>query len=240
MEYIAHSFRHAGVILHEPDFVDQFYELTGVIDSISDEDIILMHSSYGAKSVEGIPKSLSRAINQLLRERFVAEGWREESEIFQNPKYQGDTWRLDFAKGDISVEVAFNHGSVVAWNLLKPVLASELNHVQKAIQTKIGVVITATEALKRLGGFDGAVGTYEKYLEYLPPLNNVLTVPLFIIGLLPPKTFKIGHHQHADRKKIGNIVMEVGYENPFLKKLEETTILKTQDPNSSPQYDTQL
>lgn len=230
MEYISHSFRHAGVILHEPDFVDQFYELIEVVDKISDDDIINMHSSYGAKNIEGTPKSLSRAINQLLRERFVAEGWREESEIFQNPLYQGDTWRLDFAKGDISIEVAFNHGSVVAWNLLKPVLASELNHVQKAIQTKIGVLITATEALKRHGGFDSAVGTYEKYLEYLPPLNNVLTVPLFIIGLLPPKTFKIGHHQHADRKKIGNIVMEPDFENPYLKKI---TADKIQVPNEN-------
>ncbi|WP_208730533.1 BglII/BstYI family type II restriction endonuclease [Flavobacterium foetidum] len=158
--------------------------------------------------MENAPKSLSKSINCLLKERFKASGWKEESSIFQDSQYQGDTWRLDFAKKDVSIEVAFNHASVIAWNLLKPVLASELNHVNKAIQTKIGVIITATEALKRAGGFDGAVGTFEKYLEYLPPLNNVLTVPLFIIGLEPPESFHIQLHQHALRKKIGKIVMK--------------------------------
>ena len=40
-------------------------------------------------------------------------------------------WRLDFAKGTISVEVAFNHGEATAWNFMKPTLASEVNHVEK-------------------------------------------------------------------------------------------------------------
>lgn len=208
MKYKIHSFRHAGVIFHEPEFVEQFYAMMGVIDSISEEQLIARHNSYGSKNIECTPMSLSKAINNLLKEGFIGDGWAEESRIFQNPNYQGDTWRLDFAKGDVSIEVAFNHSSVIAWNLMKPVLASELNHVAKAIQTKIGVIITATEALKRQGGFDGAVGTYEKYLEYLPPLNNVLTVPLLIIGLDAPETFHIQPYQYALRKKIGQIVIK--------------------------------
>ncbi|WP_277014063.1 BglII/BstYI family type II restriction endonuclease [Flavobacterium lindanitolerans] len=206
MKYKHHSFRHSGVIFHEPEFVDQFYEIIGVIEGITDEDLIAKHNGYGAANIEHTPMSLSKAINNLLKERFIETGWHEESAIFQDNQYQGDTWRLDFAKQDVSIEVAFNHSSVIAWNLLKPVLASELNHVNKAIQTKIGVLITATESLKRMGGFDGAVGTYEKYLEYLPPLNNVLTVPLFIIGLEAPDTFRIQQHQHAPRKKIGKVL----------------------------------
>lgn len=207
MNYKYHSFRHAGVIFHEPEFIDQFVELTSIIDGISEIDLIDKHNSYGAVDIEKTPMSLSKAINNLLKERFIVAGWTEESKIFQDPSYQGDTWRLDFAKDDVSIEVAFNHGSVIAWNLIKPVLASELNHVNKAIQTKIGVLITATESLKRLGGFDGAIGTFEKYVEYLPPLNNVLTVPLFIIGLDAPSTFYVEQHQYALRKKIGRIVM---------------------------------
>lgn len=208
MNYRLHSFRHAEVIFHEPEFVEQFYAMMGIIDAISEEHLITKHNSYGSKNIESTPMSLSKAINNLLKEGFIADGWTEESRIFQNPNYQGDTWRLDFAKGDVSIEVAFNHSSAIAWNLMKPVLASELNHVAKAIQTKIGVIITATEALKRRGGFDGAVGTYEKYLEYLPPLNNVLTVPLLIIGLDAPETFHIQPHQYALRKKIGQVVLK--------------------------------
>lgn len=207
MNYKYHSFRHAGVIFQEPEFIDQFYEITSIIEGITEEDLIDKHNSYGATDIEKTPMSLSKAINNLLKDRFVEAGWIEESGIFQDTAYQGDTWRLDFAKADVSIEVAFNHSSVIAWNLLKPVLASELNHVNKAIQTKLGVLITATEELKRNGGFDGAIGTFEKYVEYLPPLNNVLTVPLFIFGLEAPNSFKVEQHQLAPRKKIGRIIL---------------------------------
>lgn len=208
MNYKVHSHRHAGVILNEPEFIEQFSELMEVISFITDTDLINKHNSYGKLDVEKTPKSLSKAINDLLKDRFKEKGWQSESGIFQDTMYQGDTWRLDFAKDDISVEVAFNHSSVIAWNLTKPVLASELNHVEKAIQTKIGVVITATSDLKRLGGFDPAIGTYEKFLDYLPPLMNVLTSPLLIIGLEAPETFSVEVQQYAPRKKIGKIVLK--------------------------------
>ena len=207
MQFRVHSFRHAAVILNEDEFVDQFSELMLIISSITDSELIEKHSSYGINNIESTPKSLSKAINDLLKERFIKFGWNAESGIFQDTKYLGDTWRLDFAKDDISVEVAFNHSSVIAWNLTKPVLASELNHVNKAVQTKIGVVITATNQLKKLGGFDGAIGTFEKFLDYLPPLRNMLTSPLLIIGLEAPESFHIKEHQQAPRKKIGKIVL---------------------------------
>ena len=62
-------------------------------------------------------------------------------------------------------------------------LASELNHVEKAINTSAGVIICATDDFKRTGGFDGAIGSYEKYLQHLKPMQNQLTVPIMIIGL---------------------------------------------------------
>ena len=205
MKYTYHSFRHSGVILNEVEFVDQLSEILEIIDSISDEDLIAQHESHGHQDRSKLPKSLSVAINELLKKRFVEKEWNEESNIFQDSEYQGENWRLDFAKADISIEVAFNHSSVIAWNLIKPVLASELNHVQKAIQTQVGVIITATQELKDAGGFDGAIGTYEKYLDYLPPLRNMLTVPLLIIGLKAPETFRIKHEQFDLRMKIGLI-----------------------------------
>ena len=207
MEFIYNSFRHSGVILNEPEFIEEFTEIVDVISAITEEQLIAKHESYGINDEGNTPKSLSKAINELLKDGLVTKGWIPESGIFQDSNYQGDTWRLDFAKSDRSIEVGFNHSSVIAWNLTKPVLASELNHVQKAIQTKIGVIITATEELKQIGGFDGAIGTYEKYLDYLPPLNNILTVPLFIIGLKAPTTFFVEDFQFAPRKKIGKIVM---------------------------------
>ncbi len=207
MRFTSHSFRHASTILQEPDFVNLYKELIRVIDGISDEDIIEEHDAFGMNGEDRIPKSISKAINNLIKQRLVEQGWSSESNIFQHDDYTGDAWRLDFAKEDISVEVAFNHSTVTAWNLIKPVLASELNHVQKAIQTRIGVIITATKEMKAVGGFDSAIGYYEKYLEHLAPLRNLLTVPLLIIGLLPPETFTIEEFQLAPRKKIGKVVM---------------------------------
>lgn len=201
MEYTIHSHRYALSILEtEPEFTETWHEIKHVISKISDEMIIERFEQKHSKQ-----KSISRTINELLKEEFTAFGWREESPIFQDTDYQGDTWRLDFAKENISIEVAFNHGSVIAWNLLKPVLASELNHVQKAIQTKVGVIICATDGMKAAGGFDGAVGSYEKFLDYFAPLNNQLSVPIALIGLQAPETFYI-QHVKDENKKVGKII----------------------------------
>ena len=208
MKYKFYSFRNAEVILNQPHFINQFKELCDIIDSISEDELIAAHNSYGLVDKERTPKSISVSINKLLKERFLGLGWSVESAIFQDNNYLGDTWRLDFAKQDISIEVGFNHSSVIAWNLIKPVLASELNHVEKAIQTQIGVIITATEELQIKGGFDPAIGVYEKYLDYLKPLRNLLTSPLLIIGLEAPETFEIEVVQFAARKKIGVVKMK--------------------------------
>ena len=70
-------------------------------------------------------------------------------------------------------------------------LASELNHVEKAIQTSAGIIITVNNDMKKMGNFDDAIASFEKFKQYLKPLNNILTVPMIIIGIKPPKTFFI-------------------------------------------------
>jgi hypothetical protein len=194
MEFISHSFRNAEVILDQREFVSQFQELTEIIANVSDDDLIARQEQYLDLKGEYAPKSLSTAINALLKERFEAANWHAESPIFQDATYRrGKNWRLDFAKQDISVEVAFNHGEAIAWNLSKLVLAAELNHVEKAVQSKIGVYITATQDMKDVGGFDGASGSFEKVLTYLKPLRTLLSAPILIIGLQPPRSFGIEH-----------------------------------------------
>lgn len=205
MEYQLYSHRYATSILEtEEEYAETWNEIKHVLTKITDEMIIERFERKHSKQ-----KSLSRSINELLKEELMAFGWHEESYIFQDTDYRGDTWRLDFAKENISVEVAFNHGSVIAWNLLKPVLASELNHVQKAIQTKIGVVICATDGLKLAGGFDSAVGSYQKFLDYFAPLNNQLSVPIALIGLEAPKTFYIQHVKDENNKTTGKVIKHV-------------------------------
>lgn len=192
MRYKVHSFRYGKELFsNEQEFLLLWEEIQATLDSITDEELILYYNN----STRSSKKSISDAINLLIDDKLCKLGWKRQSPIFNNsdykPKGKESRWTLDFAKDTISVEVAFNHGEAVAWNLIKPVLASELNHVEKAIQTKAGVIITATKSMKKAGNLDGATGTYEKYLQYLNPLRNILTVPLVIIGLEPPKTFII-------------------------------------------------
>lgn len=205
MKYTLYSHRNALIILnHDKEFETTWNEIKFVLNSLTDERIInCFKDNFAQKN-----KSLSTTINKLLKDDFSNLGWKTESPIFQDPKYldKGDYWRLDMAKDNISIEVAFNHSTVISWNLLKPVLASELNHVAKAIQTKLGVIICATQELKRAGNFDSAIGTYEKFLDHLKPMMNQLSVPLLIIGLKAPETFYLSEKKVGNRK-LGEIVM---------------------------------
>lgn len=200
MEFITYEHRHALAILKEPEYIDAWNEIQQVLASITEEEIMLDFLARGDKR----GKSISKSINTIIKNKLELFHWSSESPIFQSAAYDDDTWKLDFAKDTISVEVGFNHGSVVAWNLLKPVLASELNHVKKAIQTKIAIVVTATNNLKKSGGFDNAIGSYEKYIQYLMPLNTQLTVPTLIIGLNGLTEYKITHQKDPiTGKKLG-------------------------------------
>lgn len=188
MESIVHSHRSAETLFrHDPRYRGLYREVLQVLEGIRDQDLIDAFQSANRRNI----KSLSQPINQLIRDGLVALGWRAESPIFNDPGYTDTRWRLDFAKGEISIEVAFNHGEAIPWNLLKPVMASELNHVQKEIQTSAGIVIAATEELKLAGNFDGAVGSFEKFLRYLTPMYDHLPSPLLLIGLRAPRTFAV-------------------------------------------------
>ncbi len=171
---------------------EEYKDLINVLENISDNNLISAFNSR--KESRRDIKSLSEPINNLIKERLLEYGWSPESGLFKEPPYNKKNikrWRLDFALNNISVEVAFNHGEAIAHNIMKPVLASEKNHVEKEVETKLGVIITATELMKKKGGFDGAVGTFEKYQEYFKPYNMLIPTPIVLIGINAPETFEI-------------------------------------------------
>lgn len=55
-------------------------------------------------------------------------------------------------------------------------MACELNHVQKAVQGKVGIYVCATDDLKKAGNIDSSSGSFEKVLRYLPPMMNQLGI----------------------------------------------------------------
>lgn len=204
------SHRHAKQILENtPEYQHLYVDVLEAIENVTEERLI-RHFRDNYELPGKSKKSISESINQLLKVELAASGWRPEARIFRDADFGDGKWRLDFAKaaqipesdsrsyGDIketgiSIEVGFNHSGSIAWNLLKPVLASELNHVEKDIQTSVGIVITATRDLQIAGGFDNAIGVFEDYVSHLVPLRDVLTVPILVIGLEAPETFRISH-----------------------------------------------
>jgi hypothetical protein len=52
MDFVTHSFRHAGVILNENEFVNQFSEVLEILTNISEDDIIERHENYMTKGEE--------------------------------------------------------------------------------------------------------------------------------------------------------------------------------------------
>ena len=194
------------IVKSNPELGNLWSEIESALSSITDERIKAQVPLSNNKM------SLSSAINDLIDVELKKRGWTAQSAIFQGEKYKDKRWRLDFSKRvenprkditGMAVEVAFNHGEAIAWNLMKPVLAAEINHVgvQTDIGAGIGIYICATKALKKAGGFDGAVGEYEKVLRYLLPMANKLTRPLIIVGLEPPETFRIVKKKDPFTKK---------------------------------------
>lgn len=210
MDFVTHSHRE-GLFLFEnhPEYAPYWDDFTAAIQRMTDE--VLMDWHRVALDSRGNCKSLSDAINMAFESELDVSNWAPQSPIFNEPEYRDNhretRWRLDFANDIVAVEIAFNHGEAAAWNLLKPALAGELNHVEKAIQSRAGIVVTATEALKYAGNFDGAVGTFEKYLRYLRPMMDVLTVPMVVVGLNPPRSFRIGRDKQDPPEQRGEIIL---------------------------------
>jgi len=215
MDFVTYNHRFAL------DIVESNYELKllwgevqDAIHSITDERLKAEFQKSSTKM------SLSDSINRLIDEELVARNWTPQSAIFQGSDYSERKWRLDFSKridnpeagiSGVALEVAFNHGEAIAWNLMKPVLAAELNQVelQTEIGSGIGIYICATDELKAAGGFDGAVGEYEKVLRYLVPLFQKLTVPMIIVGLNAPRSFKVEKRKNAITNRNVGIVIEI-------------------------------
>jgi hypothetical protein len=224
-----HRFGH-DIVKSNPELNELWQEFIGVIDSISDqqirEEFLNPPEFHSVKSKRnGKPSkrkrnrmSISAALNNLIEDGLISKGWIDQSKIFQGANYNSERWLLDFSKrvqhpfGEITgfaVEVAFNHGEAIAWNLMKPQLASDalLVKTETEIGFGVGIYVCATKQLKKEGAFDGAVGEFEKVKRYLEPMASKLTCPLIIVGLKELDTFYVEKKfDSVTRKNSGKIV----------------------------------
>ena len=190
MDYIFEEHRNGLILVKNNEkYTEDFNSILDALDSITDEDII--EGFYKDKEKRQSIKSLSVTINRLIKERLTQRKWNSETKIFKPSDYTNGAWKLDFSKGLICIEAAFNHGGDAAHNIMKTILSSEYNHVEKEYQSEIGVLITATNELKIAGNYDGAIASIDKYKSYLKPYMAYATSPLVFIGLKAPKSFFI-------------------------------------------------
>ena len=214
MELIFHYHHNSDYVSKE---IEEYKEIVRILTDITDKDIVdefNKRKEHGVMDLSGkdtakIDTSVSKTINIILKNALTSKGWKKEAKIFSEPYYSKEKeFRLDFAKFDTSVEVAFNHSGSISWNIIKPFLASQFNHVKKDIQTKLAVIITATKEFKKTGGFDGAIGTYEDYIAYFKPLSMLTMVPIIVIGIKKPKSFYIETEKNKSKNRnIGRVVL---------------------------------
>lgn len=187
--------RHVEAVLESEGIKRDWLELKEVLEGISDDEIAEYHTINYPKAM-----SLSRAYNSLIKEKLTDKGWMDEPRLFSDSNFHDKAWRLDFAKGKIAVEVSFNHGEALAWNMMKLTLAAEMNHVEKEFQSKVGIIILATADLKKAGCFDGACGEWEKAVRYLMPMQSQLSSPILLLGIEAP-AFKIIDHGKGENPR---------------------------------------
>lgn len=177
-------------------------EIFSNLESIKSQDIINEFSSSRAM------KSISKPLNSVIFEKFVNANWQSEKPILESSELlmlsTSKRWTLDFYKDGIGLEVAFDHGVGIAWNITKLFTAANENIYQKAVDINIGVLITADNQLRTKGGFDGSIGTFEQYVEYSKVFESITRMNLLIIGLGAPSEFWIKHRK-IGTKKIGKL-----------------------------------
>lgn len=209
MKYCVLSHRDGLPLAKERGLSADWRKFEIALASITEADLINgFEDDCRAKRERGVrePKSLSHVINDLIDVRLVAAGWHRQVRLFPKKIFPRG-WTLDFASqascskapNGLSCEVAFNHSEALAWILTKTALACERNVKEKQISTRVGLVVTATQALKDAGNFDGAIGTFESVKGYLDVMHGFLTAPIVVVGLEAPRGFVVEPVSVGDR-----------------------------------------
>lgn len=177
------------------------------INSLFDERLRKLDWTAQSDIFSSITVIGSMVEQELLEDEQIQSDFLNDSQV--RGKMKSSTWTLDFSKQAIlpdgkktgmAVEVAFNHAEAAAWNLVKPVIASEINdsRLKTKIGEGIGVVIVASADMKYYGNFDGATGDFRRYLKTLDAMRSQLTSPILLVPLAAPSSFYI---QRKSKKK---------------------------------------
>jgi hypothetical protein len=181
--------------------LNEFYS---VLEQIS-EDKVIRHFQARLDSGD-VTKSISRSITSLIKSHLKDSGWIEDLSIFKSANIPVNSWKIDYYKNNISVCFGINHASGIAWNLIRPTVAIEDSVIQKNVITELALVLTVKESLRKEGGMDSAIATFEKTNDYMVILDGIIDAPLIIVGLEGLEEYSITHQKDSLGRKTGKII----------------------------------
>lgn len=116
-------------------------------------------------------------LNKRFKEEFINRSWDEEKSVYGSQ--EDNDLRIDFWKRNVGVDIAFNHRSFIGGDLLRFQAAAEVVN-----EMKLGVYICATKNfLNKISPFPASLVNFERTQWYLEKFYQVLTVPIYLIGL---------------------------------------------------------
>lgn len=181
MNFKTYSHRYADIILNSDYGLKK--EIEQIIQLLSYDEVVKeyeaendLRNAAGKKSVMG----RQMHINTKFRNEFINFGWEKEKSVFTD-KLEGQDLKIDFWKRKVGVDVAFNHRSFIGGDLLRLQAAAEVTGV---ITT--GVYICAVkDFIKKISPKDAnSLVSFERTQWYLEKFYPVLTVPIYLIGLI--------------------------------------------------------
>ena len=169
--------------------------LLQVLEGIEESELIDIFSERKKKFKR--EKSLSPTIGFIINEHIKNKpGWEINKPIFK--KNFARERNLSFVSEDLAVEIGFNHCEAIEMKLLKLQLSiAPHEYLEKAINPKVGILISATNDMEDAGNFDSASGSYENIKGSIITLGSVLKIPFVLIGFKAPKTFYINKNKEV-------------------------------------------
>lgn len=218
MDILRSSFRWG--LEHIGETNADWLQLVQALEGISAHDVVRAKYRRFIEWMQGKstpPVGGQQVINELIDTSLVNKGWEHQVYTLGSVVEAGESdkgrrvayWTMDFKKNDIGVEVSFNNAGVLAQNLLRLSVMSENPNRPKNEAIRLGILVTATEGLKRWANMDSTVLTFETVNRVLPQVNFNIPTPIIVLGLEPAtngeawgETSAFGHKKLPEWKKL--------------------------------------
>lgn len=196
MKFGVHYFNGSDVILEHNSLINNaFSELLVDLKNISEEEIVEFQKGKFSKTL-----SISKALNYIIDYNLIGANYCSDVPIDKAVTTK-KKWSIKYVRDGLLVNVCFKHNLNTSHELIKLELAAKDNFNPDMVNCKLGVLITLTEQLKNLGGFDNSVCTYELIKSEMDLYNRVFTQPLVIIALDEVDSFEINVLNNDGGKK---------------------------------------